>query len=254
VVKTITDLELSIALDHVAGGAGNELHAKPPKRPKFLAAHSSSALALNCFAPFLGSRPGTFGPHILRAPRLETILTIGGRCGRPNLDLLEATHDGVLAIESKCTEYLKEKKSLAPGDFATLRKRVSGDPYERRMRQLAAGEGVIELYTRLADDPFSFRRLDATQLLKHYLGLRNQYPDLVCDLVYLYWEPENAADLDACITHREELSAIAPLLTDHSIRFTTMTHSTLWVSWATAASDFMREHCRTLRERYSASV
>ena len=37
-VSTISDDELALALDHIAGGAGAELHAKLGERPKFLAA------------------------------------------------------------------------------------------------------------------------------------------------------------------------------------------------------------------------
>jgi Restriction Endonuclease associating with ARP len=254
VVETINDEELSRALDHVAAGAGGELRAKAGERPKFLAAYSSAALAVNCFAPFLGERRLAFEGLSLTEPRLETILEIGGRCRRPNLDLLDPASDRVLAVESKCTEYLKTKKRPTRSDFAWLKARPVGDPYERRTSELAAGPGAIELHSILTQDALAFRHLDATQLLKHYLGLRNEYRDRPATLVYLYWEPENAADIDACRAHEDEIARIRPLLTDASVKFRPLSYSRLWRAWADARDAFLREHAAALADRYSATI
>ena len=48
----------------------------------------------------------------------------------------------------------------------------------------------------------SFRRRDAYQLIKHYLGLRHTYPMRPLTLIYLFWEPTNAVDLAIFGAHR----------------------------------------------------
>jgi hypothetical protein len=253
-IATIRDDVLAVALDHVAGGAGSELRAKKGERPKFLAAYSSSALALNCFAPFLSAHELVFEGHSFGQPQLEAVLTIGGGCGRPNLDLLDASTERVFAVESKCTEYLKTKKTLMRSDFAWLKARVRGDPYERRTRELAAGDGAIELHSILTEDPFAFRHLDATQLLKHYLGMRNEFQDRTGTLVYLYWEPENVHAIDACRAHEDEIARIRALLTDRCVTFTPLTYSVLWRAWSSRDREFLREHAAALAERYSVVI
>jgi hypothetical protein len=181
-------------------------------------------------------------------------LRIGGRCGRPNLDLLDPVSEPVLAVESKCTEYLKTKTQLTRSDFAWLKARAVGDPYERRTRELAAGQGAIELHSILTQDALAFRHLDATQLLKHYLGLRNEFGDRVSTLVYLYWEPENAADIDACRRHEDEIARIRLLLTDGSVEFRPLRYSRLWQAWTGERSEYLRRHAGALIERYSLAI
>ncbi len=39
-----------------------------------------------------------------------------------------------------------------------------------------------------------YRHLDAAQLIKHYLGLPNTFPGRDVTLLYLFWEPADAAD------------------------------------------------------------
>jgi hypothetical protein len=252
--ETVDDDELSRALDHLRGGAGSELSAKPGRRPKFLAAYSSSALALNCFAPFLGPRRLDLAGHSVEQPRLETILSIGGGCGRPNLDLLGLSNDHVVAVESKCTEHLKTKMAPTRSDFASLRARDAGDPYELRTKSLAAGDGASELYTLLAHDPLAFRHLDATQLLKHYLGLRSTFESRRCTLLYLYWEPDNAAASSVCREHKAEIARVRPLLNDRSVHFEATTYPTLWRSWLAGDDPFLRLHGAALTERYAVVI
>ncbi|MCY3793510.1 MAG: hypothetical protein OXG51_03925, partial [Gammaproteobacteria bacterium] len=97
------------------GGRGDEMHGK------FRAAHSSSALAVNCFGPFKR--------HLadLRLPGLTSVSCMvfekpcptGLRGTPPHLDVfLEGAT--VLAIESKCTEHLSSKVARFSSTYATL--------------------------------------------------------------------------------------------------------------------------------------
>ncbi len=91
----------------LCGGAGKELEGK------FLAAHSSSQLAVNSFAPFRRRLPDLR----IGGPTSWTNLGFEGKCnlwpryrGTPaHLDLLLKREGEVLGIESKCTEYFARK-------------------------------------------------------------------------------------------------------------------------------------------------
>ena len=60
------------------------------------------------------------------------------------------------------------------------------------------------MYQQLKRAPDLFNYLDAAQLVRHYLGLKTQaapggvHAGKRAVLVYLFWEPANAPDLQAC--------------------------------------------------------
>ena len=253
-VATISSSELARGLTQVAGGVGSELSASAAKRPKFLAAYSSSALALNIFAPFLDGRTLVLDGHALQKPKLESMLKIGAKCGRPAFDLLSRNDNAVVAVEVKCTEQLKAKTRVAATDFATLQQRPDGDPYAPRTRELAAGPGAVELYELLAGDPTAFRHVDATHLLKQYLGLRNTHGTNACTLLYLYWEPGNAAEFDVCAAHGEEVERIGAYLTDRSVTFKALTTTALLETWAEGDNAILARHAVALQRRYGVAA
>src|SRR3954452_13243492 len=96
----------SFEADLVAG-AGSEL------RTKFLAAHSSAALAVNCFAWFRGNQVALDVGENRELSLLgfeQTFATGLTRAEPPHLDVLANGACGLVAIESKCTEYLAPKR------------------------------------------------------------------------------------------------------------------------------------------------
>ncbi len=253
-VATISSSELARGLTQVAGGVSSELSASAAKRPKFLSAYSSAALALNIFAPFLDGRTLVLDGHALQQPKLGAMLKIGAGCGRPVFNLLSRNDNAVVAVESRCTEQLKAKTRAAATDFATLQQRPDGDSYAPRTRELAAGPGAVELYELLAGEPTAFRYVDAAQLLKQYLGLRNTHGTNACTLLYLYWEPENAADLDVCVAHAEEVERIGAYLTDRSVTFKALTMTALWEAWVEGDNAILARHAAALQRRYIVTV
>ena len=93
---TLEDFEADLS-----SGDGNELQTK------FRAAHSSSGLAVNCFAPFRSriadlAMPMAAGFDDLRFERKCPTGLRGGRA--PNLDVVLSGPGGVVGIESKLTE------------------------------------------------------------------------------------------------------------------------------------------------------
>ena len=253
-VGTVSGPELTRGLAQVAGGTGNELAASAAKRPKFLTAYSASALTVNIFAPFLDGRALVLEGQALQKAKLGSTLQIGGKCGRPNFDLLSRNDNAVVAVDVNCTEQLKAKTRTGATDFATLLQRPEGDPYAARMRTLAGGPGAIELYELLAADPCAFRYVDATKLLKQYLGLRNTHGTNACTLVYLCWQPENAADFDVCAAHAKEAERVAAYLSDRAVTLRSLSTTALWEVWLADDNPFLTRHAAALQRRYAVSI
>jgi len=169
-------IDLATVEDDLRSGDGDEL------RMKFRAVHSSSALAVNCFAPFK-LQPGglvLLGKQGATKVDFEHKLTIfhGGRPA--NLDVWIEFGDDVIAVESKLLEYLIPKKPEFSPAYDKLAPPKS-DPYWWRVYE-EAKKGTEQ-------------HLDRAQLIKHYFGLnkfREDRPD--CPeptLFYIFWEPLN---------------------------------------------------------------
>ncbi|MBZ4023158.1 hypothetical protein CKO11_11885 [Rhodobacter sp. TJ_12] len=220
-------------------GSGQELATK------FRAAHSSSALAVNVFAPFK------------RAPEVLHILDRAGftqvafekKCPTglggtpPNLDVILEAPDGLIAIESKCLEYLTPKTAKFADSYR------SDLPASRRESRWFAE------MLRLCDDPKRYRHLDAAQLVKHALGLAHSYPDRTVTLLYLFWEPANAAEVEVFAQHRAEIDRFAEAATGDRIAFRAMSYPELWADWTKLrAPQWLTVHIESLQRRYFVAL
>src|SRR5438874_8614789 len=88
----------------LSGGAGRELDGK------LCAAHSSAALAANTFGPWR-TGPQTLslvGVTGFRSIRFEATCPTGPGGAPPRLDLF-AEGEAIVAVESKCTEWMERK-------------------------------------------------------------------------------------------------------------------------------------------------
>lgn len=228
-------------------GSGSELNSRGKSPPKFAAAHSSAALAVNCFAPF---KAYINDLELLGQSEFEKI-GFEHQCPiwpenrlltPPNLDALAESKGGVVGIESKCTEILGAKKAK----FATRYENVVEKHLDRPW---------LETYLALKDDPALFNRLDAAQLVKHCLGLRNTFPDRDISLVYVFWEPENALEFEIFRTHRSETREFADMVAGSAVKFAAFSYLELWESWVgKGCSQWLMEHVATLKLRYAVTV
>ena len=91
------------------------------------------------------------------------------------------------------------------------------------------------------------RYLDRAQLLKHYLGVKNCFPEKAATLLYVFWEPRNWPEFDACVEHRAEVGAFARGLADPLVRFRAQSYAELWAEWVTP-------HASRLAARYLVDV
>jgi hypothetical protein len=221
-------------------GSGNELAGK------FRAVHSSSALAANCFGPFK-RRPEEL--YLAEANGFGSIsfehkCPVGLSQARtpPNLDLVAVGPGSVVGVESKFLEHLGRKTAK----FA--------DAYKDQINDARRDGPWYAEMMRLRDDPKYYRYLDAAQLIKHAFGLANTFPGKSTTLIYLFWEPNNAKDLNTIQEHREEVKDFAHRISGGFPSFEFLSYPELWDRWISLGSSFMVAHAGRLRERYCVSV
>ena len=221
-------------------GDGNEL------RMKFCAAHSSAALAVNCFAWFnqsdrkpLLSLLGKNGANTLRFEKKLPIFH-GGR--PPNLDVWIERGDEVIGIESKFTEYLVKKKPGFSKAYDRLRPPANSE---------SCWWSVYEQAKR--GKP---RYLDIAQLVKHYFGLwrykRSENAAKSVNFLFMFWEPQNWQDLDVCQHHRQECAELAQATKESVIPFNWLSYPNLWQEWL--KSPVLAQHAQDLIRRYGVQV
>ena len=234
----VSSVETADFEEDLGQGSGNELVGK------FRAAHSSSALAVNCFGPFKRrlSDLRVCGSEGFTSLRFEKKCPTGLKGTSPNLDVLIERADRVVAIESKCTEHL----STHTARFAAS--------YEIRILDTRRESAWFREMLRLIEAPRAYRCVDAAQLIKHALGLMHGYHDRRVTLLYLYWEPLNAGDYPVFEEHRSETAAFGERVAGSDLAFEAMTYNDLWSSWEETAAPWLGAHLRDLRSRYAVTI
>jgi hypothetical protein len=219
-------------------GDGNEMEGK------FRAAHSSSALVVNTFAPFKSD------PAALRLPGGGGFASLSferkcphGLVGRrsPNLDVVAVGPTGGVAVESKCLEPLTPHVASFAQDYkAGIKDGRRSSPWFREM-------------LRLVEEPRAYRWLDAAQLVKHAFGVAYTFPDLPMTLLYLFWEPSNPEAHPMFAEHRAEVSRFAASV-GGGPEFVAMSYPELWKSWDACPQPWLRAHVGRLRARYGVAA
>lgn len=227
-------------------GSGNELADEAGAPAKFRAAFSSAALAVNTFGPFRHqpARLALAGVTGFDSVEFEYPCENGLVGKNPHFDLFARTSSTVLALESKFLEPLRS----TPASFSDQYDR----PFKGSLVQAPTAEAPwARIYQRLRSDPRSYSYLDAAQLVKHYLGLLHSYPTLERTLVYLYWEPGNAAEVGAYRDLRREVNDFAAAVAGCSTRFVALSYPALWLEWQhNRAQVDLSAHIERLRQRY----
>jgi len=230
----------------LGSGAGNELVDGARDPAKFCAAFSSSALAVNAFGPFR-HRPQILdvaGYKGFSEAQFEKPLPTGLRGTDPHLDFFAAGPAQIVCIESKFLEPLWPKVAK----FA--------NSYEGAIESLAEPMWKA-VYKELKGDPRLFKFLDAAQLVKHYLGMRNTLGSVKAEqaLLYVYWEPTNACDIEEYSRHRNEVAHFNEAVRKSQIEFVPRSYRELWEEWRdTSTWSGMNMHLSYLEQRYSFSI
>jgi len=235
----VEGVELSAIRPDFDNGAGGELEPSKKRPPKFHAAHSSSALAANTFGPYRNDpkRLSVGGHSGFKELRFEFQCPTGAGRGIANLDVLLKGDNVVLGVESKLIEFLTKKKA----DFS--------DKY-RDVIENVADSSWRSVYNTLKNQEDLYVHLDAVQLVKHYLGLRQTFNEKRVVLIYLYWEPLNADALPVYRKHTEEIEDLLRRLSGTDTPLLAISYPTLWKEMEASNA----EHVARLRARYEFSV
>ncbi len=145
--------------------------------------------------------------------------------------------DVVLGIESKLLEPLSKKNA----GFS--------DKYESVVTN-HADPAWKSVYNALRKQKQLYVHLDAAQLVKHYLGLRQTFNEKTVILVYLYWEPLNAKDILSYQKHTAEIKDLKEGLSGADIPLLAISYPALWKEMEVSNP----EHVARLRARYEFSV
>jgi hypothetical protein len=247
----VEGVSLDLFCADFAGAGGHELTGRSPEAlPKFCATHSSAALAVNTFARWKRDlrRLRVFEYSDFDTIRFEARCPSGLGGTPPTLDLLGSSPRGVLAVESKCLEYLGRHEARVANAYLNVIGPWSDSPWFRELQALRA-------------DARKYHRLDASQLIKHSLGLwrtflhgQPQDPDVT--LLYLFWEPANWLEIPPCIRHREEVVMFAQAVAGDRLSFRWGTYRDLWAQWQTLlrSDDWLATHTAALRARYDVGL
>lgn len=224
----------------LVAGDGNELKFKAR------AVHSSTILAVNCFAPFRRRISDLVLPNGFVTDRLEfeRKCPIGlSRGTPPNLDVLLSGSGGVMGIECKFTEYLRRSKN----EFAPA--------YVEQICDERCEQGYFREMLRIMAEPRCYAHLHAAQLIKHAFWLHNTFKGQPATLLYLYWEPRNPEACPLFQEHRDEIATFSERVAgDSGPNFLTMTYAELWSIWRENAPGWLAHHLDELSARYEIEV
>ena len=207
--------------------------------------HSAAALAINSFLPWqtvpeqLALDRWTGFDAIQLVVRCPT----GLRGTPPHLDVLALRDNAAVAVTVRCTEYLSRRRSPVAASYDRLLAATPGlDPWLRQLAQLRAA-------------PDERRHIDLGALVKHALALGRTFPDRPTSLLYLYWEPLDAARFAEFGVHRRELGELSEAVREARVGFASRSINSLWRDWdAQATPSWLRRHVARLRARYGVSV
>lgn len=219
-------------------GRGSELNGK------MRAAHSSSALTVNTFGRWSDDTAelSVAGYSNFSSLAFERQCSSGLGGTPPHLDVVLEGSGGVLAIESKLIEYLTPKEpKFAESYFANIKDKRQSSTWYAEMQRIA----------KTSD----YRFLDAAQLIKHYFGLARTFADKPVTLLYLYWEPVNAREIDAFRQHRDEIAVFSANVRSADVTFMSLSYPELWSAWGKLRNpSWLGAHVAALESRYAAEI
>jgi hypothetical protein len=238
-VATVTRDVWDAAKSDIAKGKGTELESK------FLAAYSSSALAVNAFAP-LRRRVALPADLVVEGEmHFEQERSAWAPGYWPTLDVI-VERDGApvrLFVESKCIEFLRKG---ATGFSAAFRRKAS-----EHLDPVAAAVFETVFGNRNAYDP-----LDAPQLLKHFLAAKRVAVEQRCEVVLLcvWWEPTDAETHPVFAAHAAAAAELAAALRDPDVTVLPLSYPQLWAHWHAVGDRGLQRHVFHLRERYGVRL
>ncbi|MFO1068898.1 MAG: hypothetical protein U1E14_10290 [Geminicoccaceae bacterium] len=204
---------------------------------------SPTVIALNSFVNWRAApahlRVAGEGPFTVL--RFEARCPTGIRGTPPLLDLI-AAGDAVVAVASRGIDYLSRRQGKLADAYDGVRTRSGLTPW-------------IGLLQRLRGDSSGYRYVDAPAVLKYALGLGQTFPSSRIKLVYLYWEPADAALYEPFRAHRAELQRLVDEVAGSTVTLVALSFDELWAEWAALPEPaWLRGIVAALRERYAVVI
>jgi hypothetical protein len=113
-----------------------------------------------------------------------------------------------------------------------------------------------DLYKLINTNLGAFAPVGVTQLVKHYLGIKNSIgADRPAVLVYLFWEPSDCVEYPVFAHHRRQIDQVRNLLRGSSVKFLALSYLDLWQGMvAQAHESWVADHVTELRRRYDVPL
>ncbi|HEX2479723.1 MAG TPA: hypothetical protein VHK45_10620 [Geminicoccaceae bacterium] len=206
---------------------------------------SAAALAVNSFLPWRGATDQLplAGWTGFDAVQFDVRCPTGLRGTPPHLDLLALRVEVAVAVTVRCIEYLKRRKtSVAPSYDRLLAATPGLDPWRQQLDRLRA-------------EPRRYRHVDPGALIKFAVALGRTFPERLTVLLYLFWEPLDAAGFEEFGRHRQELAELQEAVKDARVTFSAISFEAMWRDWAgRGAPPWLGDHVARLRARYCVAI
>lgn len=225
---------------------GSELKDAKTRPAKIKAFHSSSALVYNVFEYWRNIEKVILA-NALNLNDEITKLTLEKRLetgiSTPNIDIfLWLKNKKAVAIESKFCEWMSSKKDKK------FKERYFWAGSRKLKRWEDAGLPKCQsLANEIQFNGLSFNRLDATQLLKHALGI-GYSKGIDAQLIYLYYDLENE-DSRIGNDHRDELDEFTDRI-EGELNFKHFTYQNMIKELKGYSSEVGKEYLEYLQKRY----
>lgn len=223
------------------------------RQPRLYAAQSPIMILVNTMAPWLHDKAALAidGHRGFRDIRFEIRMPPVEGEGWLWMPGLLVSPGRIVGIESETTDYLSGHRVSFTESMEAFWETREENGWRREMLALQRGD-------------YGYSRLDAARLIKQYMGLRLMLEAVAADgtapmpasLVYLYWEPLNAARYGEFNGHHKEIERFQLVVAGADIDFVSMSYLDLWASWSRdeAAPSWLAMHIARLHQRYSIRV
>jgi hypothetical protein len=240
-----TDGRIRRISDLLIDGVRHEHLPDSIDRSRARSPQSAAALAINTFLPWQRApeQLPLAGWSGFDAVQFEVRCPTGLRGTPPHLDLLALRGEVAVAATVRCIEYLSRRKTAVAPSYDGLLAATPGlDPWRRQLE-------------RLRHEPNRQRHLDLGALVRFALALGRTFPERPTRLLYLYWEPLNAAEFSEFGRHRGEAAELTGAVGDARVTFDAQSFEEMWSEWATRATPaWLPDHVDRLRARYSVQI
>lgn len=235
-------------------GDGNETKETKTTRVKMEALHSSSALPVNVFqywqnkdvsailhaCKLINKRPFN-SDTVPNTVRFEQKFEISKNKKyfpkKPNLDVVIDFNNKVYAIESKFTEPYN-------GNPKELREVYLSEQLDKLWKGIPKLNELAKELSLTNDNRFIY--LDAAQLIKHILGLKQQCGKTGFTLLYLWYDVIGKYGA----AHREEIEQFAEIAKSDGVKFRHITYQEVIIKLSKEFYDGNVEYVDYLSERY----